>query len=304
MLTAEDKALIERTLGPTWAALLANDNDGQVSRLLDAVREEERVKAGDATERAEANQDIWTEIAEERLSRAQSAEAKLERAVSLAMGVLEPFEEAVRLAKRGGHRPSGFVAEQDIYQAAQAYATLQEMGASGAESAADRGPCPSAPLEQHSDGWRDIETHKGCHAVLVSRPTGREVYAPTTAFLDATGVWRVYRSEGGMTPLPFTPSHWMPLPAPPAENAAANPSPSASGPLPVAAYTPRSDGRTPPPGYVRLGDGLRCRCVELWQQANGEYWCCQRSAPLTPEEVLSRSPPDEPPPEPTSREGE
>lgn len=76
-------------------------------------------------------------------------------------------------------------------------------------------PLPSDHDGERSAGWRDIATYEGCHAVLVSRPTGREVYAPTTAFMDVTGVWRVYRSEGGNTPLPFAPTHWMPLPQAP-----------------------------------------------------------------------------------------
>lgn len=39
--------------------------------------------------------------------------------------------------------------------------------------------------------------------------------------------------------------------------------------------TRRSDGRKPPAGYTKLSTGVRCRCVHLWQQANGEYWCCR-----------------------------
>jgi hypothetical protein len=63
--------------------------------------------------------------------------------------------------------------------------------------------------------WQPIETAPGC-AVLISRPTDKLMYRPTSAFRDATGVWRVFRSDGGNTPLPFEPTHWMPLPYPPA----------------------------------------------------------------------------------------
>jgi hypothetical protein len=69
--------------------------------------------------------------------------------------------------------------------------------------------------EAAEDGWLPIEQHTGAFPVLVSRPTDREVYKPTTAFVDATGVWRVFRSEGGNTPLPFVPTHYQELPAPP-----------------------------------------------------------------------------------------
>lgn len=65
------------------------------------------------------------------------------------------------------------------------------------------------------DAWQPIASHH-CHsAVLVGRPSDNLIYTPTSAFLDVTGVWRIFRSEGGMTPLPFEPTHWMPLPEPP-----------------------------------------------------------------------------------------
>lgn len=73
-------------------------------------------------------------------------------------------------------------------------------------------PVPRAP-----QGWQPIERMTGHPVVLVSRPTGRLRHEATTAFLDATNVWRVFRSEGGMTPLPFEPTHFMPLPEPPRE---------------------------------------------------------------------------------------
>lgn len=60
--------------------------------------------------------------------------------------------------------------------------------------------------------WQEIGEYPPHLPVLVSRPTDRVRYTPTTAFHDATGVWRLFRSEGGRKPLPFVPTHWMPLP--------------------------------------------------------------------------------------------
>lgn len=65
------------------------------------------------------------------------------------------------------------------------------------------------------DDWRDIGTYQGCPVVLVSRPTDHFVYTPTTAYRDATGVWRVFGSHANATPLRFTPTHWQALPNPP-----------------------------------------------------------------------------------------
>jgi len=68
------------------------------------------------------------------------------------------------------------------------------------------------------DGWLLIGEDFPHLPVLLSRPDGDGLrYTPTTGFNDATGVWRVFRSEGGMEPLPFVPTHYMPLPAPPIE---------------------------------------------------------------------------------------
>jgi hypothetical protein len=75
-----------------------------------------------------------------------------------------------------------------------------------------------SPTDREGDRleWRPIESYEGHGAVLVSRPTtAREAFSATTAFFDATNVWRVFRSKGGMTPLPFKPTHWMPLPEAP-----------------------------------------------------------------------------------------
>lgn len=60
-------------------------------------------------------------------------------------------------------------------------------------------------------GWQLIETHQGHGPVLVGRVPDECIHQPTTAFLDVTGVWRVYRSVGGMSELPFEPTHWMSL---------------------------------------------------------------------------------------------
>jgi hypothetical protein len=70
-------------------------------------------------------------------------------------------------------------------------------------------------LLRQQQGWQQMATHKGHGPVIVSRPSDELAYQATTAFLDVTGVWRVFRSEGGMTPLRFEPTHWMPLPSPP-----------------------------------------------------------------------------------------
>ncbi len=69
--------------------------------------------------------------------------------------------------------------------------------------------------------WQPISTAPGL-VVLVSRPKDKFVYTPTTAFRDATGVWRIYRSVGGNLPLSFEPTHWQPLPQPPIDQARAN----------------------------------------------------------------------------------
>jgi hypothetical protein len=66
--------------------------------------------------------------------------------------------------------------------------------------------------------WRPIETYTACRPVLVGRRADKYLYGPLEAFMDVTGVWRVLGSEGGMTPVPFEPDVWMPLPAPPEAN--------------------------------------------------------------------------------------
>jgi len=72
---------------------------------------------------------------------------------------------------------------------------------------------PHAP-----DSWRPIETYEGCGAVLVGRPTDSKLfYRTASAFRDVTGVWRILFSEGGMAPLPYEPTVWQPLPAPPSQ---------------------------------------------------------------------------------------
>lgn len=31
---------------------------------------------------------------------------------------------------------------------------------------------------------------------------------------------------------------------------------------------------TAPAGYTKLPTGTRCRCLQLWSEADGSYWCC------------------------------
>lgn len=33
--------------------------------------------------------------------------------------------------------------------------------------------------------------------------------------------------------------------------------------------------RNPPPGYMELAPGIRCRCPNLWTDGKGSYWCCK-----------------------------
>lgn len=70
----------------------------------------------------------------------------------------------------------------------------------------------SPPAEIEAVAWRPIATHSDHFGVLVSRTPDKYIYGPLAAFVDVTGVWRVLGSEGGMTELPFEPTHWMPLP--------------------------------------------------------------------------------------------
>lgn len=30
----------------------------------------------------------------------------------------------------------------------------------------------------------------------------------------------------------------------------------------------------PPEQYRQLPKGVRCRCLKLWREADGSYWCC------------------------------
>lgn len=40
-----------------------------------------------------------------------------------------------------------------------------------------------------------------------------------------------------------------------------------------------------PANYERLPDGVRCRCINLWRDADGSYWCCKREGGETIEPV-------------------
>lgn len=36
-----------------------------------------------------------------------------------------------------------------------------------------------------------------------------------------------------------------------------------------------TDQRTPPAGYRKLLEGTRCRCIRLWQDGVGGFYCCR-----------------------------
>lgn len=66
--------------------------------------------------------------------------------------------------------------------------------------------------------WLPIEAYdtKWCTAVLVTAKNRYGAWRePISAFNDATEVWRILGTKGGMIRLPFTPTRWMPLPPPP-----------------------------------------------------------------------------------------
>lgn len=66
--------------------------------------------------------------------------------------------------------------------------------------------------------WTPIDENIGHLVVLVTRETTKyDRFTPTTAFKDATGVWRVFNSVGGMTRLPFDPTLYMDVIEPPKE---------------------------------------------------------------------------------------
>lgn len=68
-------------------------------------------------------------------------------------------------------------------------------------------------------GWRPIAEYEGCGPALVSTMPNsrRELFSePVSAFRDVTGVWRCLGSIGGMAELSRQPTHFRPLPTPPA----------------------------------------------------------------------------------------
>lgn len=68
-------------------------------------------------------------------------------------------------------------------------------------------------------GWRPIAEYEGCGPALVSSApeSRRELFSePVSAFRDVTGVWRCLGSIGGMAELARQPTHFRPLPTPPA----------------------------------------------------------------------------------------
>ncbi len=45
---------------------------------------------------------------------------------------------------------------------------------------------------------------------------------------------------------------------------------------------------TPPAGYRKLPEGTRCRCIRLWQDGVGGFYCCRSSATLAFADSLSQ----------------
>jgi hypothetical protein len=101
-----------------------------------------------------------------------------------------------QLRWNGTDLPGWYSSKEDAQAAAQSHALSS--------------PAPEPIAE--AVAWRPIETHSDHFGVLVSRTPDKYIYGPLAAFLDVTGVWRVLGSEGGMTELPFEPTHWQPLP--------------------------------------------------------------------------------------------
>lgn len=66
------------------------------------------------------------------------------------------------------------------------------------------------------DGWQPIETAGYAGALVTARNRHGAFREPISAFKDATDVWRILGSRGGMTQVSFNPTHWRPLPTPPA----------------------------------------------------------------------------------------
>lgn len=52
-----------------------------------------------------------------------------------------------------------------------------------------------------------------------------------------------------------------------------------------------------PDGYVKLPDQRRCKCLRVWRDVGGAYWCCgkpENAAPLKPHDPpWLREPPAE-----------
>jgi len=86
-------------------------------------------------------------------------------------------------------------------------------------------PLYAAPTTERAEvvAWRPIADAHDCSVYIVSRPDDQFCYEPTTAFKDAGGTWRVFRSEGGMEPLPFEPTHFLPTPPRPGQIAPPKP---------------------------------------------------------------------------------
>jgi hypothetical protein len=68
-------------------------------------------------------------------------------------------------------------------------------------------------VERVADRWRPIESHSGdmFPFLVIEKPTGRLSRYAHAAFIDATNVLRILGSDGVFR-VPFTPTHWKPLP--------------------------------------------------------------------------------------------
>lgn len=63
--------------------------------------------------------------------------------------------------------------------------------------------------------WQTIDK-AGYSAYLVTAKNRYGCFRePISAFKDATDVWRILGTRGGMTRLSFNPTHFSPLPEPP-----------------------------------------------------------------------------------------
>lgn len=158
-------------------------------------------------------------------ARAEKAEAALEEAV----GALNDALAGWRYIRchHGDLYGVGWDRVQEAAERAIANARLstpppggehpQQSGKEEGAARADLSRASSSP-QPLSAGWQDISTHDGHAAAIVVRVGRGHWYGPAIAFVDVAGIWRVASSPGGDAQLMFVPTHWMPLPPPPAES--------------------------------------------------------------------------------------